>query len=145
MSNVLHAHYVFYSSATGNTYVLSLTTQPLTSGIKTLDNPNCEGYPIISGTFTKVNPDGTSSGPYSVPGGQVMQIYNGLWPNAAQCPSGAGAPLCQGIDRLFINFTSENNNTLIFANDSNNITVEFGTSPSDTAQLLHAIFPPATA
>jgi hypothetical protein len=142
-STVLKAKYVFHSEKTGNTYVLNVTTNQLTNPIPTLDNPNCVGYSIINGTFTQVASDGTTN-TYPVPGGQTPFIYNGLWVNAADSPDGTGSPWCNGIDRLFINFTQQSNNTLICAIDGSNISVVFGTGNDDTAQLIQSNFPPTS-
>lgn len=138
MSN-LKASFTFFSEATGNTYVLTVQTGPLTNPIKTLDNPNCTGWTIISGTFVVIS-DGQATS-YNVPGGNVLQLYNGLWQSAATSPDGAGSPWCDGIDRLFISFSTQNNNTLIAATDSNNIQIVNGTV-QDNATLLKSVFPP---
>lgn len=141
MSNPLNAHYVFYSYASGNTYVMILTTGPLTSGIKTLPNTNCTGYPIISGSITIISNLGISQ-KYNIPGGATPFIYNGLWPNAASSPDGAGSPLCQGIGRLFVNFSQQSSNTMVVAVDGNHINVVFDSQKSDPAILIHSIYPP---
>ena len=133
MSN-LNAHYIFYSSSTGNTYIMSLQTGPLTNPI-----PNCQGYSVISGTFTITDKNGDSQ-KYTVPPGKTLFIYNGLWPDAAASPD--GAPLCQGIGRLYINFSQQSNNTSIYAISENSIGINEGSGNPDTAILLNAIFPP---
>ena len=137
--NSLNARYVFYSATTKTHYILNVTTGPLTYPIHTLDNPNCKGYPIISGTLHVLTRSATSL--YKVPGGQALGIYNGLWTSAADSPDGEGSPWCNGIDRLFVVFSQQNNNTMIAAKDSNSITIVNGTV-QDTASLAHSIFPP---
>jgi hypothetical protein len=137
MSN-LKASYTFFSDQTGNTYVLSVQTGPLTP-IRTLDNPNCIGWPIISGSFIVIA--GGQATTYNVPGGQTVFLYNGLWESADASPDGKGSPWCNGIDRLFISFSQQTNNTLIAATNSNSINIVNGTL-QDNATLLKSIFPP---
>jgi hypothetical protein len=106
-----------------------------------MNNPNCVGYPIISGTFTQVSPDGSTK-TYNVPGGQTPFIYNGLWVSATDSPDGEGSPWCNGIDQLFVVFSQQTNNTSIFANDGSSITVAFDSTNQDTAELIKSNFPP---
>jgi hypothetical protein len=140
MSNTLKSLYVFTSDTTGRTYVLNVTTQALAK-ISAFGNPNCLGYSITWGKLTVIDSQGNSK-TYNLPAGQTPQIYNGLWPNAAQCPDGPGTPLCQGIDRLFVNFSTQSNNTMIVAADDKTITVVYDSTNFDTAKLRHAVFPP---
>ena len=135
----LNASYVFYSATTKTHYILNVTTGPLTYPIQTLDNPNCKGYTIINGNLTVTTNSGSNT--YNVPGGQTVFIYNGLWVSASDSPDGEGSPWCNGIDRLFVVFSQENNNTTILANDSSSITIVNG-SPIDTATMVHSVFPP---
>ena len=136
MSN-LKAKYTFVSPTTGNTYVLHVQTGPLTNPIRTIDNPNCIGWTIVSGTFVAVV-DGVSTS-YNVPGGNTLMIYNGLWQSAAASPD--GSVLCQGIDRLFVFVSSDNGNTSISANSNNSIQISLGTL-NDSATLSNFVFPP---
>jgi len=141
--NVLKSHYVFHSQKTGNTYVLNVTTNPLTNPVPTMGNPNCVGYPIISGTLAQVSPDGSTK-TYNVPGGKTPFIYNGLWVSAADSPDGEGSPWCNGIDQLFVVFSQQSGNTLIAANDAKNITIVFDSTNQDTAELAISNFPPTS-
>lgn len=138
MSNNLSALYVFFSSTTSNTYVMSLTLQPLTSNIP--GYPGCNGYPVSSGTFTVIPASGTPT-QYNIPGGATPFIYNGIWPNAADCPDGTGTPLCAGIDRLFVNFSQTDSNTLVTTTSTSSVSVVFNSTDTDTAQLLMAESP----
>jgi hypothetical protein len=139
MSN-LKAKYTFYSAATGNTYVLHVQTGPLTNPIPTLDNPNCIGWTILSGTFVAVV-DGVSTS-YNVPSGTPGYfIYNGLWQSASASPDESGSNWCQGIDRLLIIVSQDNSNTTIFAAGSNSIQISLGVL-NDTATLSNVVFPP---
>ncbi len=133
----LNASYEFYSATTKTKYKLNVTTGPLTYPIHALDNPNCKGYTIISGTLI-VSTIGTSPATYNVPSTTTGFIYNGLWTSAADSPSGAENPWCNGIDRLVVAFPAGGT---IFAKDSGSIIVANGTI-TDTATLVSSVFPP---
>jgi hypothetical protein len=140
MPNALKSFYVFTSDTTGRTYVLNLNTLPLAS-IPVFGNPNCQGYSISWGKLTVVDSQGNAQS-YNIPAGQTPQIYNGLWPTAAKCPDGPGTPLCQGIDRLFVTFSTKSNNTMIVAVDGQTVSMVYDSKNSDTAKLRYAVFPP---
>lgn len=133
MSN-LKASYTFCSDSTGNTYVLSVQTGPLT----TIPSQGV-GWSIISGSL-HVIADGEAT-KYNVPGGQAGFIYNGLWQSAADSPDGDGSPWCNGIDRLFVVFSQQSNNTMIVANNGTSISV-VNDKVIDNATLVKSSFPP---
>lgn len=139
MPNSLLSSYTFYSTKTRSTYFMTVFTQPL-GPIAALGNPNCQGYLITSGNFIVVA-EGKVPQSYTIPKYNQL-ICNGLFPNAATCPDGPGAPLCQGIDRLFVNFSQKSNNTMIVANDAQSITVVFDKGNTDIAKLIGCTFPP---
>ncbi|MFY7665705.1 hypothetical protein [Flavobacterium sp.] len=139
MSN-LKATYSFYSESSQTQYDLNLETGAFSDSIQVMGSGTCAGWPILSGNL-EVTVNGTKN-TYPVPSGQTPFIYNGLWQSADLSPDGPGAPWCKGIDRLFVNFSSDSNNTLINANtDGESITVVNGSS-QDIAQLKAANFPP---
>ncbi|MCZ2471276.1 hypothetical protein V7S77_03225 [Aquirufa ecclesiirivi] len=132
----LKAKYTFVSPITGNTYVLHVQTGPFTNPIVTLDNPNCIGWTILSGTFVTVI-DGVSTS-YNVPSGNTGMIYNGLWQSAAASPDGSA--LCQGIDRLIVT-PFDGKSTPISAVSGTSVQITLG-KLSDTANLISSVFPP---
>lgn len=144
MSNqtiALKSNYVFHSASSKTTYVLNMLTKPSAS-ITVFGVPNpCQGYEITSGTLTVVKIDGTSTN-YIIPPGKTTFIYNAIWASAAQSPDGSEASFCSGIDQLCVLFSDTSSNTSIFANSSNSITINDGTSDTDTATLLVCTFPP---
>ncbi len=133
----LKAKYTFVSPTTGNTYVLHVQTGPLTNPIRTIDNPNAIGWPILSGTLVTVI-EGVSTS-YSVPpGGTSGMIYNGLWQSASSSPQ--GGPLCQGIENLIVT-PFDGKSTPISAVSGTSVQITLG-KLSDTANLISSVFPP---
>jgi len=138
----LVATYVFKSNTSEAIYIINASTLNL-APIKSIDNPNAQGYAITQGTLTSVI--GGASVGYNIPATTNGMITNALWPNAADSQSGEGTILCAGIDRLLNLSSPTNADTTLFANDANSITLNFGNGKTDTATLLHSTFPPVPA
>lgn len=138
----LVATYVFKSNNSQAIYIINATTLNL-APIKSIDNPNAQGYAITQGTLTSVI--GGASVGYNIPASTNGMITNALWPNAADSQSGEGAPICAGIDRLLIIASPSGGNASLYANDANSITLNLGNGRTDTATLLHSTFPPVPA
>jgi hypothetical protein len=97
--------YVFKSKSDDKLFTLKINTKPLTNG----------SYPITSGTCIVKGSGDAKPKEYNIPGGGLF--YKQL---VEQESKG-----CHGIKRIMVIFSSETNNTQIFSNNENEVTVEF--------------------
>lgn len=107
--------YEFKSNSDDRVFTLKIDTKPLTDG----------SYPITGGTCIVTSNNGEQS-EYKIPGG-------GLFYKQLVEQESVG---CHGISRIMVNFSTNTNNTQIFSDNPNEVTVEFSENDCVTATFV---------